>query len=155
VEQEAMNRVRHMKGVCAEVAIFLAPSRHIRDRFIRFGVDPGRILLSPYGFDHCPFRGSFRVKSPAPHLRLGFLGSLMVSKAPHVLLEAVRRLPRGAATVDLFGAPCAYHGDDSYRSQLAPLLAQDFVRVQGPIAHERVADALASIDVLVVPSIWP
>jgi GT2 family glycosyltransferase len=154
VDQEGTARVRHMKDVCADVAIFLAPSRHIRDRFIRFGVDPARILLSPYGFDHRPFRGPM-VTSPSPPLRLGFLGSLMVSKAPHVLLEAVRRLPRGAATVDLFGAPCAYHGDDRYRSQLAPLLAQDCVRVHGPIAHEQVAEALASIDVLVVPSIWP
>src|SRR5439155_27163384 len=29
------------------------------------------------------------------------------------------------------------------------------VRMRGAMAHDRVADALASIDVLVVPSIWP
>jgi GT2 family glycosyltransferase/glycosyltransferase involved in cell wall biosynthesis len=153
LEHEAAARVRHMKSVCGDVAIFLAPSHHIRERFIRFGVDPARIVLSPYGFDHRPFRRSRR--TTAAHLRLGFLGSLMVSKAPHVLLEAAGRLPRGTATVDLFGAPCAYHGDDSYRETLGPLLAQDFVHVHGPVAHEQIPDALGSIDVLVVPSIWP
>ena len=92
---------------------------------------------------------------PFPRLRLGFLGSLMVSKAPHVLLEAVGRLPRGAVSVDLFGSYSAYHGDDRYRHQLEPLLKQDGVMVHGAIAHDRVAQALSSIDVLVVPSIWP
>ena len=79
----------------------------------------------------------------------------MASKAPHVLIESAGRLPRGSASVDLFGAYVPYHGDDSYRHQLSPLLQRDHVRVHGAIAHEQVSKALASIDVLVVPSIWP
>src|SRR5262249_41248696 len=88
-------------------------------------------------------------------LRLGFLGSVMVSKAPHLLLEAIGHLPRGSVTVDLFGGYAAYHGDDGYRARLEPLVAQDGVRVHGPIPHSAVPEALASLDVLVVPSIWP
>ena len=152
-ERQAHARMRHMQRISADVTTFLAPSRFMRDRFIRFGVAPERIFLSRYGFDRQPYRQLNRASSP--HLRLGFLGSLMVSKAPHVLLEAVRRLPRGSASVDLFGAHCPYHGDDTYRGRLIPLLCDDFVRARGPIAHERVAEALSSIDVLVVPSIWP
>jgi GT2 family glycosyltransferase len=79
----------------------------------------------------------------------------MASKAPHVLLEAAARLPRGSASVDLFGAYSPYHGDDSYRVRLEPLVREEGVRVHGTIAHEKVAEALGSIDVLVVPSIWP
>jgi GT2 family glycosyltransferase len=88
-------------------------------------------------------------------LRLGFVGSLMVSKAPHLLLEAIGRLPRGSVSVDLYGGHAAYHGDDSYRAQLEPLLGQAGVQLHGAIAHEQVGQALSSIDVLVVPSIWP
>jgi GT2 family glycosyltransferase len=88
-------------------------------------------------------------------LRLGFLGSLMVSKGPHVLLEALGRLPPGSATVDLFGAYTPYHGDDRYRETLAPLMSRPGVRARGAVPHDRVPEALASIDVLVVPSIWP
>jgi glycosyltransferase involved in cell wall biosynthesis len=79
----------------------------------------------------------------------------MISKAPHILLEAVARLPRGSVSVDLFGAYSPYHGDDRYRAQLEPLLQGEGIRAHGAIAHEQVADGLASIDVLVVPSIWP
>src|SRR5262249_42784933 len=47
-----------------------------------------------------------------------------------------------------------YHGDDSYRARLDPLVAHETVRVHGAIPHDFVPQALASIDVLVVPSIW-
>ena len=79
----------------------------------------------------------------------------MVSKAPHVLLEAFRRLPAGAASVDLLGAPSDYHGDASYRGVLEPLLKLPGVNLRGPQARERVPEALRSLDVLVVPSVWP
>ena len=79
----------------------------------------------------------------------------MVSKAPHVLLEVGRRLPAGLASVNLLGAPSDYHGDASYRAVLEPLLKLPGVNLRGPQSRERVPDALASLDVLVVPSVWP
>ena len=150
----ARRRLEHMRGVCNDVTRFLAPSRSIRDRFIRFGIAPERIELSPYGLDHHSF-GLREAAPAAPPLRIGFLGTLMVSKAPHLLLEAFRQLPPGMATVDLFGAPADYHGDTNYREVMEPLQSLPGVRVHGPQARTRVAEALASLDVLVVPSIWP
>lgn len=181
-EDQERRRIAHMREVCAEVTHFLAPSSYIRDRFAEFGVAPERITVSGNGVDQRSFRGvqgtsPVHLKADTTYdlpngagsptyvvsgfsrtrsgLRLGFLGSLIVSKAPHVLLDAAARLPRGSVSVDLFGAYSAYHGDDSYRQQLDASLRGDGVRVHGAIAHEQVAEALASIDVLVVPSIWP
>jgi GT2 family glycosyltransferase len=79
----------------------------------------------------------------------------MVSKAPHVLLEACRDIMPAEVTVDLIGAHVAYHGDDSCRDRLAPLLAIPGVRHLGPVPHDRIPQALSAIDVLVVPSVWP
>lgn len=152
-DDEARARTEHMRRLCAMVARFIAPSRAIRDRFVAFGVDPGRITLAEYGIDRSACAASRGPRSD--RLRLGFIGSLMVSKAPHVLLEAYRLLPPGSASVDLFGGVAAYHGDDRYGRQLAPLAAQPGVRMHGAWPHERVGEALASMDVLVVPSIWP
>jgi GT2 family glycosyltransferase/glycosyltransferase involved in cell wall biosynthesis len=146
-------RTDHMRQLCGDVTRFLAPSRHLRERFLAFGVSPDRITDVSLGVDHAPFQNLSR--TPTRRLRLGFLGTLMISKAPHVLLDAVRRLPPGAATVDLFGAIAAYHGDDSYRSQLEPLFTTEGVRAHGPLPHDRIVQALGSIDLLVVPSIWP
>jgi GT2 family glycosyltransferase/glycosyltransferase involved in cell wall biosynthesis len=150
-------RTAHMRRIAGQVSGFFAPSAYLRDRFIDFGLQPDRIGHSPYGFDHAPFaqtnRRAWRGKSSP--LRLGFLGTLMASKAPHVLLEACRGLLPDAVTVDLIGAYTPYHGDDAYRHRLAPLLAQNGVRKWGSLPHDRVPEALSSIDVLVVPSVWP
>ena len=79
----------------------------------------------------------------------------MISKAPHILLEAFQRLPPGTATLDVVGAHADYHGDSSYRNVLGPLLSTPGVRVHGAQPRDRVADLLASLHLLVVPSIWP
>jgi len=151
-DRETKARTDHMRGVCARITHFIAPSAYMRDRFLRFGIPADRISVAGYGFDAHSFTGITRTESAA--LRIGFLGSLMVSKAPHVLLEAAAGLSP-AATVTLLGAHVDYHGDASYRGALAPLLANDHVRLAGPIAPEDVPRALSEIDVLVVPSIWP
>ena len=151
--EESVARMTHMREVAAHVTHFFAPSRFMRNRFIAFGIDPARVTVSEYGR-----AVSSIARQPArarPPLRLGFLGSLMVSKAPHLLLEAAAALPPGAVSIELFGEPVDYHGDTSYRDRLAPLLSRPHVHVRGRIAHDDVARALASLDVLVVPSIWP
>ena len=154
-------RTAHMRAVCDRITHFIAPSRCMRDRFVAFGVAPERITVADYGFDSTPFKGARPFEGGRPGepertvLHLGFLGSLMVSKGPHVLLEAISTFLPDAVSVDLYGAHTPYHGDDSYRVQLEPLLNLPNVHMHGPIAHEAVAAALASLDVLVVPSIWP
>jgi GT2 family glycosyltransferase/glycosyltransferase involved in cell wall biosynthesis len=146
-------RTRHMREVLTRIDHFLAPAQAMRDWFIGQGVPAERIGVSPYGLDEAPLRAVSR--QPAPQLRIGYIGTLMVSKAPHVLLEAFARLGPGRATVELFGAPADYHGETGYRAQLEPLLSIPGVRVSGPRPHAQIPGALASMDVMVAPSIWP
>jgi GT2 family glycosyltransferase/glycosyltransferase involved in cell wall biosynthesis len=146
-------RTRHMRGVLARIDHFLAPSRALRDWFIGQGVPAERIGFSPYGLDDAPLRSVSR--QPASHLRIGYIGTLMVSKGPDVLLEAFARLPPGRATVELFGSPADYHGETGYRARLEPLLSLPGVTVSGPRPHAQIPAALASMDVMVAPSIWP
>jgi glycosyltransferase involved in cell wall biosynthesis len=82
------------------------------------------------------------------------VGSLMASKGPAVLLEAFAGLSEGAATLALYGPLVPYHGDSRYTRRLEPLLRTPGVRWSGEIPHEQVPEALASLDVLVVPSVW-
>ena len=96
---------------------------------------------------------------PAPRtkpelLRLGFVGSLMASKAPHVVLEAVAGLPPDRVSLTVAGEIAPYHGDDSYADVVRPLLQQPGVEWLGHVPHENVPAVLSSLDALVVPSIW-
>jgi GT2 family glycosyltransferase/glycosyltransferase involved in cell wall biosynthesis len=152
-ESAAAARTRHMRGVLARIDRFLSPSDNLRQWFIGQGVPADQVTLSPYGIDGAVFRSVPRESSP--HLRIGFLGTLMVSKGPDVLLEAFARLEPGRATLDLHGAPADYHGDASFRERLAPLLRVPGARTMGPRPHAEIPAVFASMDVLVVPSIWP
>lgn len=145
-------RLADMHALVPRVAQFLAPSRTVLEHARRFGIPDERLLLQEQGIDQS--RLAALGHTPGNRLRLGFLGSLMVSKAPHVLLEAVAALDPGEVQVDLYGALVPYHGDDSYRRRLDPLLALPHVRHHGSVPHGQVPAALSSMDVLVVPSVW-
>lgn len=145
-------RLRHMREAARHVDLFLAPSRTMTGMFGRFGLDETKLMVCDQGIDLAPFEGLDR--KPAATLRLGFAGSFIPSKAPHVLLESAALLPPGSVTIDLIGRGAAYHGDSDYALRLDPWLGHPAIRRLGPIPHERMAAALHDIDVLVVPSVW-
>ena len=145
-------RLDHLRQMVSGIDLFLAPSATMEAWASRLPIECWRLFRCEQGIDLRPFAEVNR--RPSDTLRLAFAGSLIPSKAPHVLLDAVATLPAGRVTVDLFGALAAYHGDPSYSERLAPLLGQSFVRKLGPIPHERMAQALSDVDALVVPSVW-
>lgn len=153
---EGERRRHHMLRLAGSVDLVQCPSDTLRQRFLAFGVASGKLHRVEQGIDHRPFAG-LAERGPRPAgqpLRIGFLGSMIVSKAPHVLLEAFAGLPAGAATLEIFGGFGTYHGDGSYQARVEPMLAHPGVRHHGPLPHERVAEAFAAVDVLVVPSTW-
>jgi GT2 family glycosyltransferase/glycosyltransferase involved in cell wall biosynthesis len=151
-ERAVEERATHVRHALRGVTRFLAPSETIRRKWMAQGMEGERIVHHPLGIDARPFAQIKRTQSS--RLRMGFVGTLMVSKAPHVLLQAFQALPANSAEVTLFGAYSAYHGDDSYLSVLEPLLKLPGVKHEGPRSNEEVIHALGSLDLLVVPSIW-
>ncbi|HZB26342.1 MAG TPA: glycosyltransferase, partial [Vicinamibacterales bacterium] len=145
-------RLQHLRAAAAAVDMFLAPSATMEAWALRFGIARSRLERCDQGIDLTGFAAQPRVTSDT--LRLAFAGSLIPSKAPHLLLEAAAALPAGRVTVDLLGAATPFHGDARYDEQLAPLLGQPFVRKRGPVPRHRVPGAFGDVDVLVVPSIW-
>jgi GT2 family glycosyltransferase/glycosyltransferase involved in cell wall biosynthesis len=144
-------RLLHMRAVLRDVDRILAPSRHMRDRFARAGVDQPIDLLE-YGIDTARFAP--RDSRRAAPFRVGYLGSLMVSKAPHLLVESWKQLPPGTARLSIAGGFVPYHGDDSYQRTIAPLLSLPGVEHIGSLPNADVPRWLSGLDALVVPSIW-
>lgn len=140
--------------VGAHVDLFIAPSRFLRGRFVEeWGIDPRRIELVRFGFDRRRFTGA-RTPSPDGRLRVGFLGTLVPLKGPHVLLEAWSRLPpsiRSRGRLVLRGPARA---DAAYQDRLLELARASGAEIPGPLSRDEVAPFLASTDLLVVPSVW-
>jgi GT2 family glycosyltransferase/glycosyltransferase involved in cell wall biosynthesis len=148
----SLARLRHMQSAARHVDLFLAPSSTIDAWFRRFGIPEAKLRRWEQGIDTRAFGGGTRTSSPV--LRIGYAGGLIPSKAPHLLLEAARRLPRDPISIDMLGGAGAFHGDDSYARQIAPLLARAPLGRLGPVPPERMPDALHALDLLVVPSVW-
>ena len=143
-------RLVHMRDRFARIAVALAPSAHVRDRFAAAGFPVSRIRVSEYGVEVAPVTSSRRDGA----LRLGYLGALMTSKAPHLLAEAVRQCGPGVATADFFGAPAPYHGDHAYSDAIVERLSQLGASVHGAVPHSEVRRIFAAMDALVFPSVW-
>ena len=145
-------RLAHMRDRWPAVTVALAPSRHVRDRFVAAGFPRGVIRISEYGVEPCRVDAALR-PAGAP-LRAGYLGTLMVSKAPHVLFDAVEMAPAGTVEIHVFGAAAGYHGDDSYIQQLDARRSAPSIHFHGAVARSGLAQAFSLIDVLVFPSVW-
>lgn len=148
----SLARLGHMRDAVSHVDCVLAPSKTMEAQFSRFVAQPGRRVRCEQGIALQPFAGHAR--RPSSVLRVAFAGGLLPSKGPHVLLDAVDRLPSGSVSLDLLGSAGPYHGDSGYAQGLAPRLGHPAVRRLGPVPHARMAAALHDVDVVAVPSVW-
>ena len=84
---EEAKRVAHMRNVCAEVTHFLAPSQHLRERFLQFGVAPDRITVARNGCEHALFAPARRENTPPRSSPDWFSWQPDDVKAPHLILK--------------------------------------------------------------------
>jgi glycosyltransferase involved in cell wall biosynthesis len=142
------HRLRAAKALFDDVDVFVAPSRSIASEFQRLGLNPSKIRVSDYGF--VPLRIGVRQPQSGP-LRIGYVGTLVWHKGVHVLVDAVRRLPRDRYELKIFGNPEVF---PDYFAELQTMAAGLPVRFMGAFQREQIADVYRQIDVLVVPSLW-
>jgi glycosyltransferase involved in cell wall biosynthesis len=153
-------RKRFVQSHLQVVDLFVAPSRFLRDRFVDWGVPPDRIVVEDYGRDFA--------SSPAAsvsrdvHNRIGFFGQLSHYKGVNVLLEAMTLLGRAGRSDALSSAHAWIHGTnldlqpEAFRERFAALLEKtaDSVTFAGTYDQSHIAELMANVDWVVVPSIW-
>jgi glycosyltransferase involved in cell wall biosynthesis len=144
-------RLTAARRVFQQIDLFVAPSPSMAREFERLGIDPAKIRTSDYGFVPL-LRGSRNGDDGSRRpLRIGYVGTLVWHKGAHVLLEAVRGLPAGGYQVKIFGNPDV---SPDYVADLHARAAGLPIQFMGPFERNRIAEAYAAIDVLVVPSLW-
>jgi len=135
------------------VDVFLSPSRFLRERFMReWGIHGAKIEHLRFGVDLAAFAAVQRTR--ADRVRVGFLGSLVAVKGAHVLLDAWGRIPedlRARGSLVLHGS--AQHEPD-YVARVEALAEEVGARLGGRLERAEVPRAHASLDLLVVPSVW-
>lgn len=154
MERAARERTEAMRSrVLPHVRTFLAPSRFLRERFVKeWAMPDGQIEHLPLGVEVDAFLAQERVR--ADRIRVAFVGSLIPIKGPHLLLEAWGRLApelRQRASLTLYGP--SQH-DPAFQRRLGELAASVGAELGGRIERSDMPVRLASIDLLVVPSVW-
>ncbi len=157
-------RPRTMVTELLKADFVFAPSRFLKQRMVEAGVPANRMIVSDYGMEEGWLDGYRReprdAASGAP-VRFGFVGSLVWYKGLETLARAFQRLPCGPHDPR---AELHIHGDTGENGGLAEFRetrarVEEHVTREGLVFHGRyspkdLAKVLASIDVLVVPSVW-
>ena len=73
-----------------------------------------------------------------------------------ILASSAKEIEKGEIYFlhNIYGGFGDYHGDDSYRHRVEPQLDQPGVHHHGPVPHAEVPGKFATMDVMVIPSIW-
>jgi glycosyltransferase involved in cell wall biosynthesis len=144
--QELTARRDALRRLLDDVDVLVAPSAFLRDRYVDWGVDPGRIAVVDYGRAPSPRRP---IGPPTPgQTRFGYLGRSIPEKGLAVLLAAIGMLPRAMRSRARF----ELHTEALARS--VPANVRSAVEFRGPYAPAMAADRIAGVHWVVVPSVW-
>ncbi len=121
---------------------------------LQASIAPERSSVIPYGLPPQWFR-QHQPPPPGPlepaALTLGYAGALLPHKGVHVLIEAVRQLQWTQTRVRVAGPS----NNPIYLEHLRKSGAGLNLEFTGALPVERMPDFLASLDVLILPSLWP
>jgi glycosyltransferase involved in cell wall biosynthesis len=146
------NRMTHINEMIKHIDLFIAPSEYIRRRFIESGFENEKIVYLDYGFD--PRRLSGRVRRQESDFVFGYIGTHIVPKGIHLLIEAFGMV-RGNSRLRIWGRETP---------QVTPTLKElgknlpdnqsDKIEWLGEYRNEDVIQIFNNVDAIVVPSIW-
>lgn len=148
-----MGRKEHLLSLLRRADRVIAPSRFIARLHEAHGIPAEQIVHLPYGLDPERFADMpARKATPGrPHLDVGFIGSISRHKGVNVLLAALAHADAANLRVHLYGSRDSQPG---YSEALIDGISDARVVFHGPFAPTRLGSVLASLDVLVVPSLW-
>lgn len=144
-----------LRPIFDHAARIMAPNGFVRHIFAEMGFPVTNMILTPLGLDTPPDLAARiaerRAGRAAGGLRLGYLGSIGRQKGVHVLISAMNELPWEGVTLDLYGDPAVF---PDYAAGLQAQAQHPGIRFRGLVPRERLWDALADLDVLVMPTLW-
>jgi glycosyltransferase involved in cell wall biosynthesis len=148
-------RKRFIQSHLSLVDHFIAPGEYVRDRYVDWGIPAERITVEPQGMVPIADRKPEEPVSRARN-RFAFFGQLNPYKGADVLLEAMEILGEEFdGHLSIFGANLEIQPVE-FRDRIQRLLDSGHDNVSLPGAYERsdLSALMASIDWVLVPSIW-
>lgn len=149
--QQIHQRMAHVREVCRDVSLFLAPSRFLRDQFLAFGIPQEKIAFTECGLPPLEITATDRRQGASP-LVFGYIGVVDPVKGVHLLVEAFQ--PLTGAELRIYGGETDYAPYPDRGRFLAQLRSSPHIRLMGRYDNREVNRILSEVDVVVAPSIW-
>jgi len=154
LSNQILDRQTKLKSQLHQVDVILAHAKLAQELVLQQGVQPEKVVLSPYGLDTSSWHQPLPFKKISGKFRIGYLGNLIPIKGAQVLVKAFRQLDTNNMQLELriYGDP---EKQPAFGRQLRWLAgADDRIRFLGAYNNQHIPEILQEIDVLVVPSLW-
>jgi glycosyltransferase involved in cell wall biosynthesis len=149
-------RARHLRNLLGLIDRFIAPSRFARDRFIAWGLPAASIEVIAN-----PVDGEPATSVPAgPRAAFGYFGNIAPHKGVLVALDAIRFLAREHAADDTSPRLIVHGGIQHQGQDFVTAFTRALARATphafhaGPYRRTELAELMAAVDWVVVPSLW-
>jgi glycosyltransferase involved in cell wall biosynthesis len=139
----------HTRRIFDDAHLFLAPSEFLRSRHVACGLPPHKVEYLRYGIR------TFAARAPTPsagRVRFGYIGALHAHKGIELLIAALAGL-EGRAELHIYGSAFGSPITSRFVERVTAAAASHVV-FHGPYENAAIAEILASLDAVVVPSIW-
>jgi glycosyltransferase involved in cell wall biosynthesis len=150
-------RERYIKSFFRLVDQFIAPSEFLKRRYVQWGLEADRITVLENGQPPTP-PAPWRTGQKDVAAVFGYFGQVTPYKGLDILLKAFSLLPasvRKRTRLEIHGGGHEASTPDFRRAiERALTSAPAQVRHAGPYAPEDLAQRMAGVDWVVVPSIW-
>jgi glycosyltransferase involved in cell wall biosynthesis len=129
----------------------IVPTHLMQEMLVANGLHLDKVVFSRFGIR--PTASEAHRPDTNGKLRIGFIGGLSEHKGVHLLISAVRLLPKSAPLeLKIFGRTDFF---PEYVKKLQRLVdADERIYFCGTFPNEQIGNVFAELDVLVVPSIW-
>jgi glycosyltransferase involved in cell wall biosynthesis len=155
-EEQFFLRERLIKAHLGLVDLFIAPSRFVIDRYISWGIPPGKMRHFENGRQPLP-QHTVGAQDARSRERFGFFGQFNETSGAAVLLRAMKILQQEGtpAFLALHGAGLELQSE-AFQNEFRGLVeaAGDRVVVNDGYTPSHIGALMEDIDWVVVPSIW-
>lgn len=148
-------RHRSVRALMSEVNHVVALAEWVKDLLVRNGVSSKKVTVSRQGLSGDGALSSSQelriADSEKAGLKMAFIGRMHPTKGLHLLIQAMRRLPRLQITLDVYAV--IQEGERFYEKEVWALAEGDQrIRFHNPVSNSQVVTLLRRFDVLGVPS---
>lgn len=153
-------RKKYTQLAFALVDRFISPSEFLKNRYVEWGLSAERIDVEENWLPPMEKLPPRELHQGEGQKRFGFFGQITPFKGLDVLLEALHQLPpkiRKCVVLEVNGSGLERQ-DSKFQHTIEqlrkPLIREGVVQWRGPYQPHQMRERMASVDYVVVPSIW-